>query len=77
MENTLERILTASSHRLNSDKVQNSGSILKPVSGGITTQISALPPLGSLSAGKISPPHIFHSAEAVTMPAKPVLNFQR
>ena len=29
------------------------------------------PPLGSLSAGNISPPHIFHSEAIVTRPAKP------
>jgi len=32
---------------------------------------SASPPVGSLSAGNTSPPHILHSAEAVTIPAKP------
>jgi hypothetical protein len=34
-------------------------------------------PVGSLSAGNISPPHIFHNAEAVIMPTNPILLAQQ
>ena len=33
---------------------------------------ACLPPVGSFSAGNISPDQILHAATAVTMPAKPV-----
>lgn len=34
---------------------------------------SCLPPVGSFSAGNMSPDQILHAATAVTMPAKPKL----
>lgn len=34
---------------------------------------SCLPPVGSFSAGNMSPDQILHAATAVTMPAKPIL----
>ena len=34
-----------------------------------------LPPLGSFSAGNVSPPQMFHSETAVTIPAKPKKRF--
>ena len=73
--------LTVSSHLLISESVHLEGSrnvslaVLargKGFGGRRRHARETIPPVGSFSAGKISPPHILHAAAAVTIPAKPL-----